>query len=77
MKKNLIKLHIIDVSGAERFNTITRTYYKGTHGIIIVYDITDKESFQKITDFYQKEIKKYFNQDIIKVLVGNKCDKAG
>ena len=77
LEKKLIKLQIWDSPGAERFEPIPRSYYKGSHGIIIVYDITDKKSFQKITDFYLKEIKKYCNQDIIKILVGNKCDKAG
>ena len=43
-----IKLQIWDTAGQERFSTIISSYYKGAHGIIVAYDITDRESFNKI-----------------------------
>jgi len=47
----VVKLHIWDTAGQERFKTITATYYKGAHGIIIVYDITDRSSFNDVENW--------------------------
>ena len=46
--QKVIKLQIWDTAGQERFKTITSSYYKGAHGIIVTYDITDRESFSAI-----------------------------
>jgi Ras-related protein Rab-1A len=48
---NTIKLQIWDTAGQERFKTITASYYKGAHGIILVYDITDRQSFKDIENW--------------------------
>uniref|UniRef100_A0A1L8DV28 Putative rab subfamily protein of small gtpase n=1 Tax=Nyssomyia neivai TaxID=330878 RepID=A0A1L8DV28_9DIPT len=67
-----VKLQIWDTAGQERFRTITSTYYRGTHGVIIVYDVTNGDSFANVKRWLQ-EIEQ--NCDVVnKVLVGNKND---
>ncbi|CAG9316976.1 unnamed protein product [Blepharisma stoltei] len=69
-----IKLQIWDTAGQERFRTITQTYYKGAMGIILAYDCTDEKSFNNIRNWVQ-QIKMHANENVAKVLIGNKCDR--
>jgi len=69
-----IKLQIWDTAGQERFRTITKTYYKGAHGIILTYDVTDENSFKNIRNWV-KQIEQNAQSNVCKVLVGNKCDR--
>ncbi|TNM89985.1 hypothetical protein fugu_004219 [Takifugu bimaculatus] len=61
-----VKLQIWDTAGQERFRTITSTYYRGTHGVIVVYDVTSAESFVNLSDAWSG----FFPQ----LAVGNKND---
>lgn len=70
-----IKLQIWDTAGQERFRTISSTYYRGAHGIIVVYDITNLDSFNNVKRWLT-EIDKYARENVNKLLVGNKVDLA-
>ncbi|XP_072954416.1 ras-related protein RABC2a-like [Typha angustifolia] len=71
-----LKLTIWDTAGQERFRTLTTSYYRGAQGIILVYDVTRRETFTNLADVWAKEVGLYStNQDCIKMLVGNKVDK--
>jgi len=71
----VIKLQIWDTAGQERFRTITSSYYRGAHGIIVVYDITDEDSFTAVARWIT-EIERFAGQDVNKMMVGNKADLA-
>lgn len=68
-----IKVQIWDTAGHERYRAITNTYYKGSNGCFIVYDITNMQSFENIDKWYT-DIEKTANDAISIVIVGNKCD---
>jgi len=69
----VVKLQIWDTAGQERFRTITSSYYRGAHGIIVVYDITDQVSFNN-AKMWLNEIERYACGSVTKLLVGNKAD---
>ena len=69
-----IKLKIWDTAGQERFRNITTQYYKGADGIVLVYDVTDDGSFEKIRDWMAQIQANAEKDDLGLVLLGNKCD---
>mmetsp|Transcript_4782 Transcript_4782/g.17179 ORF Transcript_4782/g.17179 Transcript_4782/m.17179 type:complete len:204 (-) Transcript_4782:1707-2318(-) len=70
-----VKLQIWDTAGQERFRTITSSYYRGASGIIVVYSITDRESFENVKKWLS-DIDRFAAPDVNKLLVGNKSDLA-
>jgi len=68
-----IKLQIWDTAGQERFRTITTSYFRGAQGILLVYDVTDRRSFESIRNWIS-QIQQHADVHVNKMLVGNKCD---
>ena len=71
---NIIKIQIWDTAGQDRFRSITKNYYKGAHGIILIYDITNKQTFQNVQNWITT-IKEEVSDKVKIVLVGNKIDE--
>ena len=67
------KVQIWDTAGQERYRSITSSYYKGSHGCFIVYDITNEISFDNVEKWYE-QAQKEASKDVSVILVGNKCD---
>jgi Ras-related protein Rab-1A len=68
-----IKLQIWDTAGQERFKSITSTYYRGSDGVLLVFDITNRQSFLNVKKWVS-EIDKYTDNKSQKILIGNKFD---
>lgn len=68
-----VKLQIWDTAGHERFRAITSGYYRGAHGVIIVYDVTLRTTFEHI-EYWLDEVNKFAPVEVSKLLIGNKCD---
>ncbi|KAM3845309.1 ras-related protein Rab-3D isoform 1-T2 [Vipera latastei] len=68
-----VKLQIWDTAGQERYRTITTAYYRGAMGFLLMYDISNQESFNAVQD-WATQIKTYSWDNAQVILVGNKCD---
>ena len=68
-----IKIQIWDTAGQEAFQAITRTYYKGALGALLVYDITRRDTFTHVTKWLD-EVKQNSSRSICVILIGNKKD---
>jgi len=68
-----IKVQIWDTAGQERYRGISRLYYRGAIGCLLVYDISKKESFDRLS-IWLTDIKQHVNKDIIIMIIGNKQD---
>ena len=70
-----LKLTIWDTAGQERFRSLTSSYYRGAHGVILVYDVTRRETFDDLRETWLKELKVYADMDeLVLMIVGNKID---
>ena len=72
-ENDIVKLQIWDSAGQERFKTITAAYYRGAHGIVTVYDVTNQDSFDNVQSWL-KEIDRNAGENCRKLLIGNKSD---
>ncbi|XP_003246134.1 uncharacterized protein LOC100576009 isoform X1 [Acyrthosiphon pisum] len=68
-----ITLNIWDTAGLEQYRSLAQQYYRGAHGIFIVYDITDLNSSFKL-DSWIKDVENYSDLNAVKILIGSKCD---
>ena len=68
-----IKLQIWDTAGQDRFRAITKNYYKGANGIILIYDVTNLQSYENVKNWIN-QIKDEANPNVIIYLAGNKVD---
>uniref|UniRef100_A0A4X2JMT1 small monomeric GTPase n=1 Tax=Vombatus ursinus TaxID=29139 RepID=A0A4X2JMT1_VOMUR len=68
-----VKLQIWDTAGQERFSTISSSYYRGAHGVIFVYDMSNPKSYASVKRWL-KEVERYAGDSANKLLVGNKSD---
>lgn len=70
-----VKLQIWDTAGQERFRSVTHAYYRDSHALLLLYDITSKQSFDNIRAWLS-EIKDYAPDNVVVMLLGNKADKS-
>ena len=66
-----VKLQIWDTAGQDRFRAITKNYYKGANGIILIYHVTNLQSYENVKNWIA-QIKESASQNVIVYLVGNK-----
>lgn len=73
-----VKLTVWDTAGQERFRTLTSSYYRGAHGVVLVYDVCSRESFDGLRQVWMKELQTYaVPEEMILMVVANKIDKVG
>ena len=68
-----VKMQVWDTAGQERFRTITASYYRGSNGIILVYDVTNRDSFDHVS-YWMQEVDRLAATDVCRLIVGNKSD---
>jgi len=71
-----IKLQIWDTAGQESFRSITRSYYRGATGALLVYDIARRSTFESLSTWLH-EARQHAKPDMVIMLIGNKCDVPG
>ena len=71
---SLVKVHLFDTSGQEQYKAINETYYKKADCCLLVYDITNKYSFEECRDYYNKNLIEKCKKEVKVILLGNKTD---
>jgi len=67
-------MNIWDTAGQEKYHALAKNYYQGASGALLVYDVTDQDSFAKVKSWFV-ELRRYIGPDAPIVLAGNKADK--
>jgi len=70
----IAKLQLWDTAGQDLYRTLVASYYRGSDGLIVVYDITDRDSFEQVP-YWLGEAGRYASPDVSRMLIGNKADK--
>lgn len=68
-----VKLHLWDTAGQEKFRSITKSYFRGSNGILVVFDLSKRKSFDE-TKFWIQNAKEILGDTADMLLIGNKCD---
>ena len=71
---SLVNVDIVDTAGQENFRSLNSQYYKKADGCLLVYEITNKKSFESIKDYYNEQIQEKCKKDIKVIVLGNKTD---
>ncbi|KAL1752541.1 small GTPase superfamily [Schizophyllum commune] len=71
----MVRLSIWDTAGQERFRSLTNNFYRGAQGVVLVYDVCDRESFEALRQWYT-DVKTRAPSETVKILVANKVDKS-
>ncbi|KAG0030354.1 Ras- protein Rab-18 [Podila clonocystis] len=69
------KLTIWDTAGQERFRTLTSSYYRGAQGVILVYDVSNRDSFNDLQTWFNELDTYCSSKEVVRMIVGNKVDK--
>ncbi|WFD00789.1 hypothetical protein MYAM1_003541 [Malassezia yamatoensis] len=69
-----LKLQVWDTAGSEQFRSITRSYYKGAAGCLLVYDITEEDTFEHLPTWLH-DVREQAEDNAVIALVGNMCDR--
>lgn len=71
-----VRLHLWDTVGQERYNAVSAKFYRGTNGVVLVYDVTDRKSFENL-QLWIDSVENNCRGDVLRILVGNKVDCNG
>ena len=71
---SIVKVHLLDTSGQEIYKSINESYYRKADCCLLVYDITNRKSFDECKDYYNKNLIEKCKKDVKVILLGNKTD---
>src|SRR5579872_3661346 len=69
-----VKLQLWDTAGQERFRTVTQSYYRGSNGVLLVFDLADDRTFVEVQRQWLQEVRRSADVGAVCMLIGNKCD---